>query len=158
MSLEDLAGLLFRPAFEYEDCGVPLSCEFAIPQRPWTYRSTAIGGYDQSAAGVQESFMVRHDRIYVLHLRMTETEWVELFEPMMAVLWQQAQEFVVYLDANDPTTAHDVVLVGPWMTEGIEAKQHDCPGVLEVDIALRTVDGSAFTTVPYFPDLDEVLS
>lgn len=156
--MHDLNALIWRPLFSYLDCDVPISWECSIPQRPWLYRSQAVGGRDESTAGVQESFVLRHDRIYILRLRLTENEWVEDFEPMMRTLWQQAQDFTVQLDALDVTTEVTVALVGPWMDEGVEGREHDCPGVLEIDIKVRTSDGSVFPAFPYFPDLDEVVS
>lgn len=157
MTLNDLSGLYWRPRFDYLDCDVPISFELLLPQRPWIPRSTAVGGYDESTAGVQESFVLRHDRIYRLRLRMTETEFAFHFEPMIRTLWGQAQDFTVYLDANDVTTAHDVALVRPWMGDGLEPTETDLPGVFEVAIDVRTADGSVFT-YPYFSDLDEVAS
>jgi hypothetical protein len=153
-TLDDLAGLYWRPKFEYLDCDVPVTPEFAIPQHDWTYRSEAMGGFDVAASGEDESFVIRHDRILVLHLRMTETEYVEKFEPMMRVLWAQAQEFTVWLDANNDETAHLVRLVSPWMREGIQPDEGDAPGELAVDLVLRTSLGGAFS-YPYFLDLDE---
>lgn len=155
MALDDLAGLAWRPAFEYLDCDVPIAIEFSIPQRPWTYSSRAIGGYDEATSGVQESFVLRHDRIYTIRMRLTETEWVELLEPMLRTIWGQPQVFTIFLDANDDATAMDVTLVSPWMGDGAQPSEHDCPGVLEIDISVRSDDGLAFP-YPYFPDLDLV--
>lgn len=153
--LEDLEGQIWRPLFEYLDCDVPVSFELAIPQRNWLYRSEAVGGNDTATSGVQESFVIRHDRHYVLRLRMTETEYVEDFEPMIRTLWGQAQEFTLQLDANDVATSKAVRLIAPWMGDGLQPTPHEYPGLVEVEMTVRSADGSAFS-FPYFPTTDEV--
>ena len=147
-----LTGLMWRPLFSYLDCDVPIEFELYAPQRPWTYRSTANGGHDVATSGVDESFVIRHDRIYVLHLRVTEDEWVLYVEPMLRTLWAQAQAFTVQLDANEPGTAHEVRLVAPWMDDGAQPETSDLDGMLHLDITVRTEDGSIFS-YPYFSSL-----
>jgi len=147
----------WRPGFVYLDCDVPIEFELILPQRAWRYRSEAVGGHDVATSGIQESFVIRHDRIYRLRLRFTETEWVEKLEPMLRTLWGQAQAFTVQLDMLNDATIHTVRLVSPWMTEGAEPEPHDYPGLLELELTLRSDDGSAFS-FPFFPALDEATS
>lgn len=153
-AFSDLAGLVWRPAFSYLDCDVPVSFELALPQRPWSYRSAGDGGHDVATSGVQESFVIRHDRLYVLHLRLTEEEYVQSFEPMIRALWAQAQEFTIQLDANDSSTEKLVRLEAPWIDDGLQPSPHEFPGVLELDITLRSADGSAFS-FPFFLSFEE---
>jgi hypothetical protein len=152
MSLAGMAEMVWRPKFTYLDCDVPISFELLIPMRPWDYRSGAVGGHDTATSGIDESFVIRHDRLYNLHLRLTEEEWVQDVEPMIRTLWAQAQEFTIQLDANDVGTVHDVRLVSPWMGDGIQPSRHTANGVLELDLTVRTADGSRFS-YPYFPSL-----
>ena len=79
-----------------------------------------------------------------LTLRMTEQEWWDDFEPMLAALWSEAQAFTLQLDANDATTAYTVRLVSPWQDEGAEPDFNQYDGVYEFVLTVRTDDGSAF--------------
>ena len=152
--LENFEGLQWRPYFGYVDCETPIEFELSVPQRPWDPKSSAVGGSDRSTASVWESFVIRHDRGVTLHLRMFESEYVTLFEPMMRTLWGQAQDFTLRLDANEPSTEHTVQLVGPWMTDGLMPRRGEYPGTYEVDLQVCTADGSPFPEY-YFPEPDE---
>lgn len=145
------ADLVWRPSFTYTDCDVPVSFTLILPQRAWTYRSTAVGGHDVATSGVDESFVLRHDRIYRMTLRCTETEWVESLEPMLKVLWAQAQAFTVRLDQADAATDETVRLVSPWMDEGVQPNPTEFEGVLEVELVVRSDDGSTLP-YPYFAE------
>lgn len=142
--LTRLAELDWRPLFAYEDCGTPIEFELETPQRQWVPRSVGVGGHDVATSGVDESFVIRHDRVLKLTLRLTEQEWIDYVEPMIACLWRQAQVFTVQLDANDEATAYEVRLVSPWMTDGAEPRFHEFDGMYEFELTVRTDDGSAF--------------
>lgn len=152
--LQDLQNLLWRPAFEYLDCDVPIYFDLAIPQHFWKPRSTAVGGHDIATSGVPETFVIRHDRTLVMKVRMTETEYLEDFEPMIKTLWAQGQIFTVWLDANDDATARAVSLVRPWMEDGLEPEDGDLLGEFVVDLVVRTYDGS-MPQPTYFLDFDD---
>lgn len=153
--LEDFEGLPWRPYFTYLDCDVPIDFELSVPQGPWDPESEPDGGYDRSAAGIQEAFVIRHNRGLTLHLRMFESEYVQFFEPMIRTIWGQPQDFTLRLDANEPTTEHEVQLLSPQVGEKLKPRRGDYPGTLEVDLLVCTADGSQFPEY-YFPTPDEV--
>lgn len=153
MSLPVLTALTWVPGFAYEDCGTPITFDLSIPQLPWTYMSRAKGGWDTAASGVQASFITRHDRIYSLHLRVTEEEFVEKVEPMVKILWMQPQILTVSLDIAVPATDELVRLENPVPTAELSPSQgEEFFGVLQVDLDVRTEDGTAFS-YPYHPSL-----
>lgn len=145
------AELVWRPSFTYVDCDVPQSFTLILPQRAWAYRAMAVGGHDVATSGVDESFVLRHDRAYRLTIRCTETEWVESLEPMIKVLWAQAQAFTIRFDQADAATDETVRLVSPWMDEGVEPTPVEPGGVLEFELVVRSDDGSALP-YPYFAE------
>lgn len=148
MTLPNLSGLRWIPGFEYTDCDVPVSIELSVPQAPWAYIMDAKGGWAEVDSGEQESFVTRHNRAIDLHLRMTETEWIEKIEPMMKVLWAQAQEFGIYLDVSNYLTLYSVRLVSPVPGEEMSPTPSQTWGLLELRLRIRTSDGTPFAD-PY---------
>lgn len=152
MALGSMTGLEWIPKITYSDCGVETDFTLRIPMGRWYYRSFSKGGQDESDSGVQENFSTRHDRILVLKLRFTEEEWVEDVEPFFKVLFGEAQAWTLQLDKDDSGTEHTVYLVSPVTGEDVSPEWNPFDGVLELEIAVRTSDSTAFS-YPYFPSL-----
>lgn len=152
MTLENLTALEWVPKITWTYCEVPTTFTLQIPQKPWSYWARSHGGVDVAASGVQESFVIRHDRGHTLRLRFTEDEWNEDVEPFLRGVMAEPQVFEIQADQSDSGTAEDFRLVSPHIGDELIPTVNPFDGVLEFEIVVRTEDGSP-PEFPYFPTL-----
>jgi hypothetical protein len=135
--------LPFRPAFrrEYE-----AELNLTLPMRPWELRSGGVGGWEISAAGVPESFVIRVDRLADLTLRVLETELEDVIAELEAIR-AASEPFYFAFDQDDSMTEYFVYLHAPvWPEEIAPDRDDEYVGLFLLRLTLRTVDGSGFLT------------
>lgn len=120
---------------------------FTISQRPWGPRSRGIGGYDESAAGVPESYRQRRDEELDIILRFYENQ---INDVMTWLAWAQdnaGTTFKFYLESTDAIgAAYDVYLVDPVMGDDIKPERSaQYPKTYEITVRLRTANGVRIT-------------
>jgi hypothetical protein len=122
--------------------GTGLDVTIALPVRPWRPSSPTIGGREISAAGVPASYIVRRDNVLLMRLRFEEQDWPDVLSVLE--YGQSDRVLTWYPDAGE-ATSHEVYLEHPAAGEDIlpERQTEGADWVLELDIALRSVDGSS---------------
>lgn len=126
-----------------------VSTTLSYPQRLWRYRSRGTGGSDTSAAGVDESFQIRRDRLARVTLVFTDAEW-----PAVQAWLEHAQRtgaaFTFAFDVTRaPTYEYSMLLVEPAMGDDIEpTRSTQFHGMWEIDVLMRTANGGNIL-VPY---------
>lgn len=117
--------------------------DFTLPQAGWIFDSPGVGGGDETGTGVPVSYEIRRDRIAHLTLRFRESEWpaVEAW-----VEWAQGPDrsFDFRFDQDDVATEHTCYLHSPRMGESVRPRRAERHGTYEIDVAIRTTDGSKF--------------
>lgn len=136
--------LPFRPAIRREYADELL---FSLPMLPWDFLSGGVGGSAVSAAGVPESYVIREDRIVEVTLRVSEEELDAVLAEMESIR-ATSEAFTFAFDQDEDATDHEVYLHAPVWPEEIRPDRDDeYPGAFRLTIALRTTDGSPFTTL-----------
>jgi hypothetical protein len=104
----------------------------------------AVGGGEVSAAGVPAVYVVRHEPIMRLTLRVTESEFV-----LLDTFWRATQG-AAFTFRGDQTVATDysVYWDAPGVVGGEELtfeRDSGDPSILRVSVALRRTTSTAFT-------------
>jgi hypothetical protein len=128
-------------------CG-PYTWTSTLPQRPFVPGRHALGGEDESWAGVPEKWVDRKDRLLTLRPRFTEDEWPELADVVEHAQTTGAA-LAVWPDAAAAGTSYETYLIAPKMNEKLRPEPSQPDGYFEIGLEVRTTDGSAIEPV-YF--------
>lgn len=113
-------------------------------QRRWAVDSQGVGGTDQSAAGIPESFTIRRDELLRVRLRFTEAEWSAV---RGWLVWAQGSgQAFTYFPDKDLAGSYSVYLEAPALGEPFRPEPVDFDGLYEISLVLRTSDAAVFTT------------
>lgn len=131
----------FSPAIRRDN---EMDLNLALPVLPWGLKSGGIGGSAVSAAGIPASYALRVDRIAMVTLRVTEDELNDVLAALEEIR-ETSEAFTFAFDQDDEYTAYRVYLHAPVWPDEITPDRDDAfPGVFQLPIELRTVDGSPF--------------
>lgn len=115
---------------------------FTVSQRPWAQKSKGVGGYDESAAGVPESYVQRREERLTIILRFYESQ---LDAVLTWLAWAQdnaGTTFNFYLESTD-AVPYSVYLVEPVMGDEIAPQRSaQYPKVFEITVTIRTANGA----------------
>lgn len=141
----------WRPRVIYDAGAGPVTLDFSLPQRPWVFMPSAIGGRRIAGSGVQAAYKVRHDELVEKRIRFTEDEWPDV---RTWLLWAQGGDpFEWWDDQVDEYTADEFYLHEPAMgTAIVPQRSAEYPLVFELSITLRMVDSENAATRAYFPE------
>lgn len=137
----------YRPRFAGPE-GAPAAFVPQFPMlRPWSSRTQHLGGHGEAAAGEQESYRVRSDRIVRLTIRLTEAE-LPTFDAWMEWWMANPGPIDFRFVHDDASTERSVRLHHPTMEEGDVDYQptEQFGGGYTTDIEIRTADGQPFAT------------
>lgn len=127
------------PRISYGSGGSATEFNFTLPQRPWDPVSAGVGGSEESAAGLISAWQYRRDRGLLIRPRFWEHEWpaVEAW-----IAWaQHGMSFGLNLAQVGAST--QCLLVSPRMGERIRPLRTEFDQVWEIELEVRTVDGSS---------------
>jgi hypothetical protein len=122
---------------------------FTLPLRLWDPISAGVGGQNVSTAGIPESFELRRDEKVKVTLRFLESEWptVRTF-----ILFQQRNPGTAFtfIFQNSPLVgSFSVYLDKPVMGEDIAPKRGEAKGTFEIDLVLRSTNGTSLHVQAY---------
>lgn len=127
--------------------GAAVNVLFTISQRPWSHKSKGVGGYDESAAGVPESYTQRRDEDLELILRFFESQMNEVLDWLAWAQDNAGTTFKFYLDKADLIgAAYDVYLVDPVVGDEIApVRSAQYPETFEITVRIRPANGVRIT-------------
>lgn len=135
----------FCPQFSFDPSSGALALSLPIP--PWESRIGGVGGSAVSASGLPASFVVRTDYLRAITLRVPEEDLADVLD-FLAQVRDGSLPFYFWFDQELSDTEHYVYLSKPlWPEDLMPQRSADEPGTFELDIEIRTVDGTDFTTV-----------
>ncbi len=124
----------------------PTILTFTHPLTPWGYIHKTVGGFGKSAAGVPEALLIRRERRLATTLTFYESQKTAV-ETWLEYIIDNAASFIFWLDKDNNATQYTVYLETPHMTEDVTITRHpDYIGAFTVEIVIRTVNNSRFTT------------
>lgn len=126
----------------------PYTWTSTLPQRPHVPSRLALGGEDESWAGVPEKWVDRKDRMLTLKPRFTEDEWSALADVVEHAQTTGAV-LTVWPEASDAGSSHETYLVSPKIGEKLKPDPAELGGYYELTLEVRTTDGSAIDPVYY---------
>lgn len=104
-----------KPRFEYGTG--PTVLALSLPMMPWLPDDVPIGGGEKSAAGIPSNFVIRHEPLLHLTLRVTEAEWPQLVAFLRAVD-SPGSAFTFIPDQTALATSYTCYLESPSVASG----------------------------------------
>jgi hypothetical protein len=123
-----------------------MALDLALPMYPWTYRSGGIGGQAVAASGVQESYVIRTDRLVSCRVRLYEHEINDFLAEVEAIRASGAS-FTFSFNQDDALTDTSVYWHSPPVPDEVTVERDESyPGLFVASFELRTATaGAPFT-------------
>lgn len=124
---------------------------FTLPLRLWDPISVGVGGQNVSTAGIPESFELRRDEKAKVTIRFTEAEWPNVRTFMLFQQRNPGTAFTFFFQTTPalPAGGFSVYLDKPAMGEDIAPKRGDAKGTFELDLVLRSTNGTSLHVQAY---------
>lgn len=139
--MTEFSALDWQSRFVWGVVGGEVEWVTSLPAMPWDRFQDTEGGSAIAASGVPASFVIREDHVLIVRLRLWEEEWADLLE---LIAWGQGSNSFLWYPDDAVDDSYEVYLHAPRAGQRFQPTRGDFPGLLEVSIELRRVDGGTW--------------